>query len=77
MKTYLLWADIYFMKGNNLQAKQTLQSIIDNYEGEDLKDLARQKLDMIIQRENVELEKEQEYRSSRYSDQDDIILPAM
>ena len=77
VKTYLLWADIYFMKGNNLQAKQTLQSIIDNYEGEDLKDLARQKLDMIIQRENVELEKEQEYRSSRYSDQDDIILPAM
>ena len=77
VKTYLLWADIYFMKGNTLQAKQTLQSIMDNYEGEDLRELARQKLEMIIQKENLELEKEQEYRSSRYTEQDDIMLPAM
>lgn len=77
VKTYLLWADIYFMKGNSLQAKQTLQSIIDNYEGEDLREMARQKVEMIIQKENADLEKEQEYRSSRYTEQDDIMLPAM
>ncbi len=31
-KTFILWADIFHRRGNDLQAKQTLQSIIDNYE---------------------------------------------
>lgn len=33
-KTFILWADIFYAQGNNLQAKQTLQSIIDNYESD-------------------------------------------
>lgn len=77
VKTYLLWADIYFQKGNTLQAKQTLQSIIDNYEGEDLREIAAQKLEMIVQKEAAELENEQEIRSSRYEEQEEIVLPAM
>lgn len=78
VKTYLLWADIYYQKGNVLQAKQTLQSIIDNYEGEDLKEIAAQKLEMISQRENTDLENEQEIRSSRYEGQEEeIVLPDM
>lgn len=76
-KTYLLWADIYYQTGNMLQAKQTLQSIVDNYEGEDLKSLARQKLDMIAQKEAADLEQEQLFRSSRYGSEEEIMLPAM
>lgn len=31
-KTFVLWADIFHKRGNDVQAQQTLQSIIDNYE---------------------------------------------
>lgn len=78
VKTYLLWADIYYQKGNILQAKQTLQSVIDNYEGEDLKEIAAQKMEMIRQKENAEIESEKEFRSLRYEGQEEeIVLPAM
>ena len=46
--SFILWADIYYARGNNLQAKQTLQSIIDNYDGEDLLAIARQKYAAIV-----------------------------
>ena len=42
--SFILWADIYYARGNSLQAKQTLQSIIENYDGADLVGVARQKL---------------------------------
>lgn len=76
-KTYLLWADIYYQRGNTLQAKQTLQSIVDNYEGEDIRSMARQKLEMIEQKEAQEVQSEQEFRSSQYSDDEEIVLPSM
>jgi TolA-binding protein len=50
-KGFILLSDVYLKKGNTFQAKQTLQSIIDNYEGDDLKELARTKLAAIIQSE--------------------------
>ncbi|MCR5193549.1 MAG: tetratricopeptide repeat protein [Bacteroidales bacterium] len=31
-KSFILWADIFHKRGNDLQARQTLQSIIENYE---------------------------------------------
>lgn len=34
-KAFILWSDIFKQRGNKIQAKQTLQSIIDNYEGDD------------------------------------------
>ncbi|PRD56853.1 tetratricopeptide repeat protein [Sphingobacterium gobiense] len=34
-KSFLLLADTYAVKGNSLQAKSTLQSVIENYEGDD------------------------------------------
>jgi len=43
-KGFLLLSDVYVKKGNTFQAKQTLQSIIDNYEGKDLVSIAREKL---------------------------------
>ena len=33
-KSFILWADIFHHRGNDLQARQTLQSIIENYEVE-------------------------------------------
>jgi TolA-binding protein len=45
---FIQLADIYLINGNTFQAKQTLQSIIDNYEGDDdIKPLALQKLHAI------------------------------
>ena len=46
--SFILWADIYSARGNNLQAKQTLQSIIDNYDGEDLVGMAQRKYAAIV-----------------------------
>ena len=43
-KGFILLADVYAANGNIFQAKQTLQSIIDNYDGADLKEIATQKL---------------------------------
>ncbi len=45
--SFILWADIYYARGNSLQAKQTLQSIIDNYDGADLVAIAQQKIEAI------------------------------
>lgn len=44
VKGFILLSDIYLESGNAFQAKQTLQSVIDNYEGEDLKAIATEKL---------------------------------
>ena len=45
-------ADIYAEKDNLFQAKATLQSIIDNYDGDQkLIDEAKQKLELVIQAE--------------------------
>ncbi len=52
-KTFILWAEIFHINGNNLQAKQTLQSIIDNYDGDDLVQEATQRRNEIIQEENA------------------------
>ncbi len=41
---FILLADIYVRQDNNFQARQTLQSIIDNYKGQDLRELAARKL---------------------------------
>jgi len=57
-KGFILLGDIYTEAGNLFQAKQTFQSIIDNYDGEDLRDIAKKKLNKIIETEQVELDKQ-------------------
>ena len=42
--TYILYGDWYAANGKTFQAKNTYQSIIDNYDGEDLITVAREKL---------------------------------
>jgi tetratricopeptide (TPR) repeat protein len=46
-KAFILLADIYVARDNVFQAEQTLESVIANYPGEDLKEVARQKLEEI------------------------------
>lgn len=44
---FILLADVYIAQGNAFQARQTLQSVIQYYPGQDLKEVARQKLNSI------------------------------
>jgi TolA-binding protein len=55
-KGFILLADIYVKLNNVFQAKQTLQSILDNYEGEDIKAIAREKLDRLNEMELIPAE---------------------
>lgn len=48
---FILLSDIYARQGNMFQAKQTLESIIQHYPGEDLKEVAGQKLTTILREE--------------------------
>ena len=50
-KAFILLADIYVIQENDFQAKATLESIIENHEGEDLVNLARKKWERIAERE--------------------------
>lgn len=59
-KTFILWADIFNDKGNTLQAKQTLQSIIDNYDGEELVNIAIQKRNAILEAEAMASQPDQD-----------------
>ena len=59
-KSFILWADIYYARGNALQAKQTLQSIIDNYDGEELINVAIEKRNAILAAEAPEQQQEEQ-----------------
>lgn len=66
-KAFILLSDNYVAKGDNFQAKLTLQNLIDKYDGEDLKIVAQQKLNDIIAKENdAELMKEMKIKSDIY-----------
>ena len=43
-KTFILYGDLYKAKGNYFQARHTYQSIVDNYEGEELVNLAKARI---------------------------------
>ena len=61
-KGFVLLSDVYMNQGNNYQAKATLESVIENHDGEDVVNLAKKKWEQIIEKkqsEKVELEKEE------------------
>lgn len=43
-QTFILYGDFYVAKGNEFQARHTYQSIVDNYDGEDLREVARKRI---------------------------------
>lgn len=43
-RTFILYGDYYREKGNAFQARHTYQSIVDNYEGQDLVDMAKARI---------------------------------
>lgn len=53
VKAFILLADNYYKLQNTFQAKATLQSIIDNYKGEELKRVAQEKLNRILVEEQA------------------------
>ncbi|MFA8299694.1 MAG: tetratricopeptide repeat protein [Hyphomicrobiales bacterium] len=65
---FILLADVYVATNNNFQAKQTLKSIIDNFPGENLKKLAKQKL------KEIEDKKPQDKKSKNQPNDDDSII---
>lgn len=52
-KTFLLLADIYIETENYFQAKHTLESIIEHYEGEDLRKEAENRIEFINEQERM------------------------
>lgn len=46
-KSFILLADVYVAQENYFQAKETLRSVVDNYDGEDLRTEARVKLNEV------------------------------
>ncbi len=59
-RNFILLSDVYVKLGNIVQAKQTLQSIIDNYDGSDLVEIAHQKLNAINDAEKAEIQKKED-----------------
>jgi TolA-binding protein len=57
-KGYILLSDIYLIEKDVFQAKATLQSIIENYEGPDLKQVAIDKMKLIIDEEEKAKQKQ-------------------
>ncbi|MEG1555894.1 MAG: tetratricopeptide repeat protein [Bacteroidales bacterium] len=49
--TFILYGDVYAAKGNYFQARHTYQSIVDNYDGADLKEIARKKIAELDEKE--------------------------
>jgi TolA-binding protein len=46
-KGFILLSDVFLKNGNEFQARQTLQSVLDNYKGPELGAIAREKLDSL------------------------------
>ena len=68
-KSYILLGDIYVEKGNLFQAKHTYKSIIDNYEGQDLVDIARAKFEIVLK---LEEEQEKSKNPNKFDVQENI-----
>lgn len=59
-KAFILLADNYVKLGNTFQAKRTLQSVIDNHEGEELRTIAVRKLNSLEIQEQAPVQQENE-----------------
>ncbi len=67
-KSFVLWAQIYEDRGNLFQAKQTLQSIIDNYDGKELVNEAQERLNAIHALEEKQKEEKEKQADKKRED---------
>jgi TolA-binding protein len=73
-KAFILWSDIFVKKGNTFQAKQTLQSIIDNYDGKDIVEEAQSKLNALNDLENKKKQENNKQLENQENSVDEIII---
>jgi TolA-binding protein len=74
-KAFILWADIFKQRDNKIQAKQTLQSIIDNYEGDQsIINEAQNKLDEINNKHTEEQKLQEQKLQEQKEAVDEIII---
>lgn len=74
-KAFILWSDIFVAKGNDFQAKQTLQSIIDNYEGEDdIISIAKDKLQILSNKTEKENQENEQKLQNQENSVDEVII---
>ena len=75
-RSYIIWGKIYAERGNFLQAKQTFQSIIDNYEGnDDIIETTQRELQNILDKEAELRAEEDRRRAAEAGEEDEIVLP--
>lgn len=70
-RTFLLLSDVYVALNDDFQAKATLQSIIDYHEGDDLVEVAKTKLQKILDREAKENQGSSEEMQIKFKDGDE------
>ena len=73
-KLIILLGDIYVENNKTLMAKQTYQSIVDNYEGEELVKIAQEKIDAILAKENEKLKILEDSSLDTKQDVDEVII---
>ena len=71
-RSFILLADVYVKTGNLFQARQTLQSIIDNYDGEDLVEKAKEKKARITRMEQQAKEEKIKQEQEAEKDEQDV-----
>ena len=64
-KAYLLLADVLVKQNDFFQAKATLQSLLDNYEGQDILALTKAKMIEVIELENLQKDKQKQQIEQR------------
>ncbi len=74
-KSFILWADIFAKKDNVFQAKQTLKSIIDNYDNEEVVKQAQEKYDSFDKKLEQDKQENTQKEQSQQNSVDEIIIP--
>ena len=74
-KSFILWADVFAKRGNEFQAKQTLKSIIDNYDNADVVKEAQDKYDDLEKKQQQAKEENEQKEQEQQNSVDEIIIP--
>lgn len=73
-KSIILLGDVYVKKNKNLIAKQTYQSIVDNYDGKELVEICNNKIKAIDNIENINKERDEKKAQEKKNEVDEIII---